>query len=62
MSIVRDNLMNQKGYSPYCGNIRCFFGMPRTTFNGEQFTCRCGWVSGFPKGFIKEYKEKWELK
>lgn len=61
-SIVRDNLMNEKGYSPYCGAEVCFKGMPRTTFNGYQFKCSCGWVSEFPLKFIKRYRDKWNLK
>ena len=62
MSIVRENLMNREGYSPYCGNCNCIGSMPRTRFNGNQFKCNCcGWVSVFPADFIKEYKKKWEL-
>ena len=62
MSIVRDNLMNQEGYAPYCGNDKCtkmaFEG--RTHFTGSQFKCdRCGWESQFEDEFIKQYKEKW---
>lgn len=61
-SIVRDNLMTQEGYSPYCGNgSNCRYSMPRTFFNGKQFDCKCGWVSSFPPEFIKEYKEKWGI-
>ena len=61
MSIVRNNLMTRKGYSPYCGNPKCSI-MPRTTFNGNQFTCSCcGWVSEFDEEFIKTYKTKWSL-
>jgi len=59
MSIVRNNLMNQKGYTPYCGADKCPFIYPRTTFNGEQFKCSCGWKSTFEKPFIDEYKAKW---
>lgn len=59
---VRDNLMNTKHYSPYCGGDYCS-KMPRTKFNGKQFYCDyCGWVSEFPQDFIISYKEKWELK
>ena len=61
MSIIRDNLINQKGYTPYCGNWECG-RMPRSEFNGEQFKCpQCSWVSDFPKEFIKKYKDKWGL-
>ena len=65
-TIVRNNLMNEKGYTPYCGNQSCKV-MPRTVLKkdnnlGYQFHCQyCGWVSVFPKSFIKKYKEKWGL-
>lgn len=59
-SIVRENLMTRKGYTPYCGNIHCSCGMPRTIFDGEQFYCKCGWRSSFPKEFIDRYKKRWE--
>ena len=61
MSTIRENLMKEVGYSPYCGNM-CRI-MPRTNFNGKQFVCPdCGWVSSFPEEFIKDYKEKWGIK
>ena len=61
MSIIRENLMKEKGYSPYCGNDNCK-PMPRTFFNGEQFECKwCGWISRFPVEFIEEYKKKWKI-
>ena len=59
-TLVRENLMNVAGYSPYCGGNpeRCYW--PRTKFNGEQFVCpNCKWKSSFPPEFIKRYKEKW---
>jgi hypothetical protein len=56
MSIVRDNLLNRPGYTPYCGANHCRLGMPRTWFNGEQFQCGCGWKSGFEAAFIEQYK------
>jgi len=67
ISIVRENLMTEKGYTGYCGNnisrslpLGC--DNPRTVFNGEQFVCpRCKWVSNFPKDFIDRYKAKWNL-
>jgi len=59
-SIVRNNLMTVPHYTPHCGN-GCR-AMPRTRFNGEQFSCKCcGWVSSFPKEFIKDYMVKWDL-
>lgn len=59
ISIVRDNLLTREGYTPYCGAERCNRGMPRTTWNGSQFECRCGWQSQFPVEFIAEYKAIW---
>lgn len=59
MSIVRENLMEIDGYSPYCGNMKCRI-MPRTKFNGSQFHCKCcGWESKFDDAFINQYKDKW---
>jgi hypothetical protein len=55
-SIIRNNLMNDRGYTPYCGEERCF---NRTKFDGEQFKCSCGWRSKFPNDFIAGYKAKW---
>lgn len=60
MSIVRENLMTVEGYSPYCGNERCALNMPRTSWNGAQFECKCGWVSKFPDDFVAKYKAKWK--
>lgn len=57
---VRNNLMTREGYSPYCGSDKCFWHWPRTRFNGEQFTCICGYVTQFPRNFIKAYKERWK--
>lgn len=54
-SIVRQNLLTEPGYSPYCGNHLCA-SMPRTRFNGEQFECpSCGWTSSFEPEFIDAY-------
>ena len=54
---VRENLMTQKGYTPYCGDYNCSKGMPRTKFDEKQkqFVCSCGFISEFPKDFIKRY-------
>lgn len=57
MSLVRWNLLERPNYTPYCGNDKCFQGMPRTKFNGKQFECGCGWESGFDEEFIAEYTE-----
>ena len=67
ISIVRKNLMNIEGYTPYCGNMisrnepgGC--DNPRTLFNGEQFRCpKCKWESTFPREFIEGYKLKWNI-
>lgn len=61
MSIVRNNLMERPGYSPYCGHERCTLFMPRTTFDGAQFRCGCGWRSEFDAEFIAQYKTKWAI-
>jgi hypothetical protein len=58
MSIVRENLMNRPGYTPYCGARACRLQMPRTEFDGEQFKCGCGWRSGFDAAFIEQYKQR----
>lgn len=58
MSIVRRNLMERPGYTPYCGSENCRLGMPRTHFNGKQFACGCGWQSGFEPEFISEYVKR----
>lgn len=58
-SVVRSNLINEPGYTPYCGADRCLFGAPRTQFKDGQFHCNCGWVSQFDAEFIAEYKKKW---
>lgn len=64
MSIVRRNLMDQEGYSPYCGRDgKCTGVWPRTIFNGKQFRCpACGWESKFDDKFILKYKAKWSIK
>lgn len=66
ISIVRTNLMNEKGYAPYCGANgisrlgRC--SNPRTKWNGKQFQCsECGFITAFPLDFIARYKAKWNL-
>ena len=58
-SIVRKNLMTRRGYAPYCGADVCSKGTPRTTFDGKQFFCNCGWRSEFPDDFIRKYLEHW---
>lgn len=57
MSVVRHNLLTNKGYASYCGNAQCHHGMPRTVFNGKQFSCKCGWTSQFPEEFMEQYTQ-----
>lgn len=61
MSIVRANLMERKGYTPYCGHAHCKYHWPRTRWSSskEQFVRTCGWVSQFEPEFIQKYKRKW---
>jgi hypothetical protein len=59
VSIVRDNLMTRRGYKPYCSGDYCRFYCPRTSFNGKQFVCRCGWQTSFEPEFIAAYRSKW---
>jgi hypothetical protein len=61
-TLIRENLMTRPGYSPYCGDPKCSHKMPRTIFDGEQFTCKCGWRSAFPADFIARYKSTWKGK
>lgn len=56
MSIVRNNLLTQLYYTPYCGAETCRHRWPRTQFNGKQFACKCGWQSQFEPEFIEQYK------
>lgn len=63
MSIVRDNLLTRKGYTPYCGNPKARDSIggcdnPRMGFDGEQFRCRkCGYRTDYEPQFIQKYKE-----
>ena len=61
LTIVRRNLMEEKGYSGYCGNYNCRRS-PRTYWSSSkgQFVCPdCGWVSQYPAEFIRRYRAKW---
>lgn len=68
LTVVRENLMNEPDYSPYCGNNVSRNELsgchnPRTYFINGQFKCpNCGWISKLPDDFIKRYKEKWGIK
>lgn len=62
-SIVRQNLMDNKNYRPYCGDEHPSCYMPRTEWTGKQFICpNCKWISKFPDEFIERYKAKHNLK
>ncbi len=52
LSIVRQNLLTRPGYTPYCGKVNCYAGMPRTEFKRGQYECACGWRSSFEPEFI----------
>ena len=57
MSIVRENLLKVRGYTPYCGDEKCT-AFVRTVFDGKQFKARCcSWRSEFEPEFIAEYLE-----
>ena len=60
VTIVRDNLIKDKEYRPYCGAERCKYHNPRTEWDKllSQFICGCGWISAFPIDFIERYKNK----
>lgn len=60
-TVVRNNLMTDLNYTPYCGGHKCNYRSPRSVWNSykKQFTCKCGWVSQFPDEFIDRYVKKW---
>lgn len=55
-SQVRYNLLTQPGYTPYCGGEYSVCGLPRLTWNGKQFGCRCGFTTKFDDEFIEAYR------
>ena len=67
LTMVRENLMTEPNYTPYCGNpiSRMEYNgcdNPRTIWSNEkeQFYCpHCFWESVFDDDFIKRYKDKW---
>lgn len=61
MSIVRDNMLTELNYTPYCGSPRSFkpggCKSPRMFFNGTQMECpHCGHTTSFEPAFIEKYK------
>jgi len=64
ISIVRQNLMDDVRYRPYCGNNHHSCYNPRTEYRSvdSQFICpHCKWISEFPEDFINRYKQKHNL-
>jgi len=70
LTIVRENLMTEPNYTPYCGGgggnrpsaVSYGCSNPRTRWDEklQQFKCpSCSWVSEFPSDFIIRYKKKW---
>lgn len=57
-STVRNNLMKRPGYAPYWGVTRCF---NRTSWDGEQFRCSCGYRTEFPEAFLALYRARCEV-
>lgn len=54
MSIVRDNLLKDPNYVPYCPICT---SLQRSKVNTIlEFECSvCGWISSYPEDFKKEY-------
>lgn len=63
LTVVANNLLRDKDYRPYCGNIRCK-DMPRVDLVGIlKFKCPCcGWESKFNDEFTELYKKKHNIK
>lgn len=63
LSIVRQNLIDDKNYRPYCGSMHYGCYQPRTELRTDgQFICpNCKWISSFEDDFVKRYKEKHDL-
>lgn len=61
-TIVRQNLMDDKNYRPYCGNnVSCYNPKTELRTNGQFICPHCKWISAFPEDFVKRYKEKHSL-
>lgn len=50
MSIVRQNLLKDPAYAPYC--MTCS-RMTRMSWTGSQFRCQCGAQTAFEPEFIE---------
>lgn len=59
ISIVRQNLVDDEYYRPYCGSQKkCSW--PRTVRTWTGFKClECGWESLMPIEFMDRYNKKW---
>lgn len=56
---VRQNMMKDKNYRPYCGQMSEFnnCSLPRV---GKNFKCpECGFELVFEKEFFERYRAKW---
>lgn len=65
LTVVRQNLMDNINYRPYCGSLykdNCY--QPRTELRTDgQFICpNCKWISKYDDDFILRYKQKHNLK
>lgn len=61
-SLIRNNLMYQKDYAPYCGNAYPVCHNPRAHWDEEEKSHKCttcGWKPTFDQAFYQEYKAKW---
>lgn len=55
MSVVRENLLKDKTYAPYCMSCN---KMPRMIWKGKQFQCpHCHCWTEFPEDFISKVIE-----
>jgi len=58
---VRQNMMKDEKYRPYCGNDKCSGRWPRMRkLENYNFKCpSCGFETKFEDDFFKRYVEKW---
>jgi hypothetical protein len=57
--VVRLNLLNRKGYTPYCSSPICTLDQPRTIRKANQFVCGCGFRTNYDWKFNNAYRSKW---
>ena len=62
-TIIRQNMMDDKNYRPYCGAERCSGGWPRMIqMDNLQFRCpSCGFNTQIDKDFIDRYRDRWSI-